>query len=60
MVADDLSRKYSYTLATLGGVEELNRDLAKLNLEVIRKGELQQCMAALAIRPSFFEEIMSF
>ena len=32
---------------------------AKLNLEVVRTGELKECLSALAIRPSFFEEILN-
>ena len=59
LVADALSRKSSHTLTTLVRVEELNRDFVKVVLEVIREGELQQCLGALAIQPSFFEEILS-
>ncbi|XP_057540557.1 uncharacterized protein LOC130818405 [Amaranthus tricolor] len=59
LVADALSRKSSHSLSALDGVEELHRDFARLNLEVVRKGELQGCLNALAIRPSFFEEILS-
>ena len=58
LVADALSKKSSHTLTALGGAEEFNRDFAK-GLEVIREGELQQCLGALAIQPSFFEEILS-
>ena len=58
-MADALSRKSSHSLSALGGVEELHRDFARLNLEVVRKGELQGCLNALAIRPSFFEEILN-
>lgn len=59
IVADALSRKSSHTLAILSGVEELNRDFAKLNLEVIREGVLQYCLGALALQPLFFEENLS-
>ena len=59
LVADALSRKSSHTLAALRGVEELSRELAKLKLEVIREGELRHSLSALAIQPSFFEEILS-
>ncbi|XP_057517937.1 uncharacterized protein LOC130798856 [Amaranthus tricolor] len=58
-VADALSRKSSHTLATLSGVEELNGDFTRLNLEVIQESELQYCVSALAIQLSFLEEIPS-
>ena len=60
LVADALSRKSNHSLSALDGVEELHRDFARLNLEVVRKGELQGCLNALSIRPSFFEEILNF
>ena len=59
LVADASSKKSSHTLAALDGIEELNRDFARLNLEVIRKGELQHFLGDLAIQPSFFKEIQS-
>ncbi|XP_057529736.1 uncharacterized protein LOC130808273 [Amaranthus tricolor] len=59
LVADALSRKSSHTLAALGEVEELSRELAKLKLEVIREGKLQHSLSALAIQLSFFEEILN-
>ena len=58
LVADASSKKSSHMLAALRGVEELSRELAKLKLEVIREGELQPSLSALAIQPSFFEEIL--
>ena len=54
-----LSRKSSHTLTVLDGAEELNRDFANLNLEVIGEGELEQCLGALAIQPSFFKKFLS-
>ncbi|XP_057548115.1 uncharacterized protein LOC130826550 [Amaranthus tricolor] len=59
LVADALSRKSNYSLSALDGVEELHRDFARLNLEVVCKGELQGCLNALSIRLSFFEEILN-
>ncbi|XP_057535243.1 uncharacterized protein LOC130813427 [Amaranthus tricolor] len=52
-------RKSNHSLSALDGVEELHRDFARLNLELVRKGEFQECLNALAIRPSFFEEILN-
>ena len=40
LVADALSRKSNPSLSALDGVEELHRDFARLNLEMVRKGEL--------------------
>ena len=60
LVADALSRKSNHSFSALDGVEELHRDFVRLNLEVVRKGELQGCLNALSIRPSFFEEILNF
>ena len=59
MVAYALSRKSNSSLSALDGVKELHRDFFRLNLEMVRKGELQECLNALAIRPSFFEEILN-
>ncbi|XP_057532893.1 uncharacterized protein LOC130810782 [Amaranthus tricolor] len=59
LVADALSRKSNPSFSALNGVEELHRGFSRLNLEVVRKGELQGCLSALAIRPSFFEEILN-
>ena len=49
----------NHSLSALDGVEELHRDFARLNLEVVHKGELQGCLNALTIRPPFFEEILN-
>ena len=59
MVADALSRKSSHSLAALNGVGNLNREFARLNLEVMREGVLKHRLSALAIQPSLFEENLS-
>ena len=59
LVADALSRKSKHSLSALDRVEELHRDFVGMNLEVVRKGELQGCLNAFSIRPSFFEEILN-
>ena len=59
LVADALSRKSNHSLSTLSSVQKLHRDFTKLNLEVIRKGGLQEYLGALAIQHSFFEEIFN-
>ena len=59
LVAGALSRMSNHSLSALDGVEELHRDFARLNLEVVRKGELQGCLNAFSIRPSFFEETLN-
>ena len=43
----------------LKGSDELIRDFAKLNLEIIREGELPMRLNTLSIQPSFFKEILS-
>ena len=60
LVADALSRKSNHWMPAVDGVEELHWDFTRLNLEVVGKGELQGCLNALSIRPSFFEEILNF
>ncbi|XP_057548077.1 uncharacterized protein LOC130826512 [Amaranthus tricolor] len=59
LVADALSRKSNHSMSALDEVEELHRDFARLNMEVVCKGELQGCLNALSIRLSFFEEILN-
>ena len=59
MVADALSRKSSHVIVALGGQELLAQEFAKLNLVIIREGELQLKLNALSIQPSFFEEVLS-
>ena len=46
-------------MSVLTRSDELIRDLAKLNLEIVREGELPMRLNAFSIQPSFFEEIMS-
>ena len=55
LVADALSRKSKHSLSALDGVEELHRDFARLNLEVVRTGELKECLSAstTGIPPSY-------
>ena len=59
LVTDALSRKSGHSLTVLSGVEELNQYFSKLNFEVIREGELQHYLSALAIQPLFSKEILS-
>ena len=59
LVTNALSRKTTHSVSVLTRSDELIRDLAKLNLEIVREGELPMRLNAFSIQPSFFEEIMS-
>ena len=48
-----LSKNPCHILAALSGIEKLNHNFAKLNLEIIWEGELQHCLGALAMQTSF-------
>ena len=58
VVADALSRKSNHSVATLITSEELSKEFERMNLEIIKKGELEAKLGALSIQPTFFEEIM--
>ncbi len=59
VVADALSRKSKHSVATLITSEELSKEFERMNLEIIKEGELEAKLGALSIRPTFFEEIMA-
>ena len=56
VVVDALSRKTSHFL---GALVELHRDIEKLNLEIVQRGELESRLASLSIQPIIFEEILA-
>ena len=47
LVADALTRKTTHSVSALIGFDELIRDFAKLNLEIVREGELPVRLNAL-------------
>ena len=57
VVADTLSKKANHSVASMTVPRELQRDMERLNLEIVQHGELESRLAALSIRPSIFEEI---
>lgn len=58
LIADALSLKTTHCVNYLRESNELIKDFAKLNLEIVHEGELPMRLNALSIQPSFFEEIM--
>ena len=59
MVPDALSRKSNRSVATFITSKELSKEFERVNLEIIKEGELEARLGALSIRPTFFEEIMA-
>ena len=59
LVVDALSRNSTHPVSALTGSDELIRDFAKLNSEIVREGELSVRLNALSIQPLFFAEVMS-
>ena len=54
LVADALNKNTTYSVSALIGSDELIRDFSKLNLEIVREGELPVRLNALSIQHSFF------
>ena len=59
VVTDALSRKTNHSVASLTDLRELQRDIERLNLEIVYHEELESRLSALSIQPSSFEEILT-
>ena len=57
VVADALSRKSSHSLNALVTSKQLRREMESLNLEILRKDDLNSRLCALTIQSNVFDEI---